>query len=450
VQATPALTSGLPPGPPPRFLGGNLAEFQRDRLAFLTRCARDYGDFVSLRMGRRRLVLVSEPAAIEYVLVSGSRNFIKHFALRINPLVLGKGLLTSEGDFWLRQRRLAQPAFLRQRVAAYAPIMLEYTHRLLAAWEPGETRNILADMMRLTLGIAAKTLFDADVDDRARDVGAALEVAQQAFIARFGSLLLVPAWVPTPTNRRLRQAVRRLDAIIYGFIRQRRASAEDNGDLLSLLLHARDDNNQPGMTDQQLRDEAMTLFLAGHETTALVLTWSWYLLARHPEAAARLSEEVLSVLDGRDPAVADLPRLRYTEWVVQEAMRLYPPGYTLGREAIADCHLGGYHIPAGCTLFMSPWVMHRDPRFFAEPEAFRPERWDNDLLGRLPRIVYFPFGAGPRRCIGDSFALMEVTLILATLAQRFRFTLATEEPILPRPTFTLRPASPVRAVLRRR
>jgi cytochrome P450 len=438
------------PGPRGHFLSGNLPEFRRDRLAFLTRCARDYGDFVALRFGPRRLLLVSDPDAIEYVLVTGARNFSKHFALRFNPVVLGNGLLTSEGDSWLRQRRLMQPAFHRQRIVGYAATMVEYTQALLATWEEGQTRDVLADMMRLTLGIAAKTLFGADADEQASQVGAALAVAQNSFIARVNSLLPLPASVPTPGNLRLRRAVRKLDEVIYGFIRQRRAGGEERGDLLSLLLHARDEDDGTRMTDKQLRDEAMTLFLAGHETTALTLSWAWYLLARNPEADARMAEEVRAVLDGRPPTAGDQHRLDYTEKVVSETLRLYPPGFVLGREALHDCELGGYHVPAGTTVFMSQWVMHRDPRFFEEPESFRPERWTEELARRLPRFAYFPFGGGPRRCIGDTFAQMEATLVLATLAQRFRFALASEQPVMPVPTFTLRPGGEIRAVLKRR
>jgi cytochrome P450 len=450
LTASTLVLAPFPPGPKGRFFSGHLPELRRDRLAFVTRCAREYGDFVSLRVGRRQIVLVSDPDAIEYVLVTASRQFAKHFALRLNPLVLGNGLLSSEGDFWLRQRRLAQPAFHRQRIAAYGASMVEHTLRLLAGWQEGQRRDIFTEMMQLTLGIAAKTLFDADVDGQAAAVGDALRVAQDCFIARFNSLFHLPAGFPTPANLRLRRAVRQLDAIIYGFIRHRRQTGEDKGDLLSMLLHARDEGDQSQMTDKQLRDEAMTLFLAGHETTALLLSWAWYLLARHPEAEARLAAEVRAVLGGRPPTVADLPHLPYTETIVAEVLRLYPPAYTIGREALRECRLGPYRIAAGTTLLMSQWVMHRDPRFFDRPEEFHPERWADGLAARLPRYAYFPFGGGPRRCIGDTFATMEAQLVLATLAQQYRFTLATDEAVRPRPTFTLRPDSNLPAVLRRR
>jgi cytochrome P450 len=439
-----------PPGPKGRFFSGNLPEFRQGRLAFLSRCAREFGDVVALRFGPRRITLLSHPDAIEEVLVRQNHNFIKHFAMRMNPLVLGKGLLTSEGDFWLRQRRLVQPAFHRQRLNAFAAVMVAYTDRLLQSWTPGETRDILTEMMRLTLEITAKTLFDAEAGSDVQVVNEALRFLQNNFVVRFNSLWPIPLIIPTPTNLRLRRAVRRLDEIIYGFIRQRRASTEDRSDLLSLLLHARDEVDRTQMTDQQLRDEAMTLFLAGHETTALALSWTWYLLASHATAEERLADEVSAVLGGRLPMVEDLPRLRFTEQVVLESMRLYPPAYTLGREALADCEIAGYLIPRRTTALMSQWVVHRDKRFFEEPDEFHPERWAGDFAQRLPKYAYFPFGGGPRLCIGNTFAMMEMVLALATISQRYRFTLVPGQEVIPWPTFTLRPKDGIWAVLRRR
>jgi len=437
----------LPPGPRGHFFSGNLPEFRRDRLEFLTGCARDYGDVVRLRFGSRRVYLLSHPDLIEEVLITQSKNFIKHFALRLNPLVFGKGLLTSEGDFWLRQRRLMQPAFAKQRLAAYGPAMVAAAQQVLGSWQPGETRDIMAEMMRVTLQIAAKTLFDADITGEAAAVGEALKVMQESFLARFNFLLPIPLFIPTPRNLRLRRAVRRLDDILFGFIRQRRASGVDKGDLLSLLLHARDEDDGGQMTDRQLRDEAMTLFLAGHETTALTMAWTWFLLATNPEAEERLVAELGRVLGDRPPTVEDLPRLKYTEWVIQESMRLRPPAYIIGREALQACEIGGYHVPRGTTLLMSPWVLHHDKRFFDQPESFRPERWADGLAQRIPKFAYFPFGGGPRQCIGNTFAMMETVLVLATIAPRFRFTLAPGARVEPIPTFTLRPRNGVPAVL---
>jgi cytochrome P450 len=442
--------SRYPPGPRGLFLLGNLLDFRRDFLGFLTRASREYGDVVSFRIGLKKVILLNHPDLIETVLVTESRNFIKHYVTRLLRPTLGNGLLMSEGDFWLRQRRLMQPAFHKSRIAAYGDIMVAYTRRLLDRWQDGATLDMHKEMMRLTLEIVAKALFDADVAGKASDVGEALEVAMANFIRRWKSLYPMPAWVPTPGNLRTRRAVRRLDEIIYGFIRERRASGAERGDLLSILLHARDEDDGSRMTDRQLRDEAMTLFLAGHETTANALSWTWYLLAEHPEAEARLLAELEAVLGGRAPTVADLPRLRYTEMVVTESMRVYPPVYAFGREAVQPCMLGGYDIPAGMTVFMSQWLMHRDPRYFDRPEEFRPERWADGLARRLPKFAYFPFGGGPRLCIGNTFAMMEAVLLLATMVPRFRFRLAPGHPVVPLTTVTLRPAHGLLGVIEKR
>jgi cytochrome P450 len=428
----------VPLGPRGHWLAGNLPDFRRARLAFLTDCARSHGDVVALRFAHRRVYLVSDPQLIEEVLVTQSRQFIKHFALRLNPLVLGNGLLTSDGDFWLRQRRLIQPVFARARIASYAPVMVAAARHVMESWQAGERRDIMVEMMRITLAIAAKTLFDADVGGAAHEIVAALQVLQDNFLVRFGSIFPPPLWLPTPANLRLRRAIRRLDDILFGFIRQRRTQHVDRGDLLSLLLNAQDEEGSR-MTDRQVRDEAMTLFLAGHETTALALSWTWYLLAQHPEAEEKLAAEVRHVIGDRDPTVDDWPRLRYAEMVALEAMRLYPPAYVIGREAVANCDIGGYHVAHGTTVLMSQWVVQRDPRFYAEPEHFRPERWGEDAIKTLPKFAYFPFGGGPRLCIGNTFAMMELVLVLATIAQRFHFRLQPGALVTPQPTFTLRP-----------
>jgi cytochrome P450 len=348
------MSAKLPPGPKGHLLSGHLAELKDNPLDSMTRWAREYGDVVAFRLGPKRALLFSHPDAIEYILVTGNRNFKKDFTLGLYRPILGNGLLTSEGDFWLRQRRLAQPAFQRQRIATYSETMVAFTQRMLTGWQDGAVVDVHAEMMRLTLEIAAKTLLNADATNEAREVGLALEEALSCIEARFGFLYWLPDWVPTRTNRRLRAAVRRLDAMLYRLIAQCRASGEGRGDLLSLLLHARDENDGGHMTDRQLRDEAMTLFLAGHETTALALTWTWYLLAQHPEVLAELQAELHTVLGDGPPSVADLPRLVYLERVLLEAMRLYPPAYGMGREAVRDCEISGYRVPAGMTIFMYP------------------------------------------------------------------------------------------------
>jgi len=436
-----------PTGPKGHWLAGNLPDFRKSRLDFFGQCARDFGDMVKIRLAHRRVYLASHPDLIEEVLVTQSKHFIKHFAMRLNPIVLGKGLLTSEGSFWLRQRRLSQPMFLRNRMQGYAPPMVAATERLLSEWQAGEKRDIHHEMMRLTLAIAAKTLFNAEVGDAAQSVAQAMEVMQQNFVQRFNSIWPVPIWIPTPANLRARRACRQLDDVIFRIIRERRQDNVDRGDLLSVLLRARDEDDGTGMTDQQLRDEAMTLFLAGHETTALVLTWTWYLLAQHPEAEQRLWAELDTVLGGRAATADDWPKLKFTEMIALESMRLYSPAYVIGREATADCAIGGYHVPRGTTILMSPWVVQRDPRFFDDPNAFRPERWGEERIKSLPKFAYFPFGGGPRVCIGQQFAMMELVLILATLAQKVRFRMEPGAVVTPVPSFTLRPEPGVPGVI---
>lgn len=437
VAATTTNTS--PPGPKGRWLSGNLPAFRRDRLGFLSECARNYGDVVSMRLGPRRIIVINHPDLLEEVLVANHRHYIKHFALRMAKPTLGNGLLTSEGDFWRRQRKLAQPAFHRERIAGYAAAMVGLTERMLQTWQSGQVRDIQDDMMRVTLEIVAKTLFDADVSSDSASASAAMETVMRCFTARIGRLIALPEFVPTPANLRLRAAKRQLDAILFAIIAQRRASGEERGDLLSMLLHAQDEDDGGRMTDRQLRDEAMTLFMAGHETTANTLAWAWYLLAQHPEAEARLHAELDRVLGGRAPTVDDLPRLPYAENVITETLRLYPTVWLIGREAIEPTTVGGYAVPVGVTVYMSQWVLHRDARFFDNPETFRPERWEDGLIKRIPRYAYFPFGGGPRICIGNTFALMESVLLLATIARRYRLALVPNTQVVVMPTMTLRP-----------
>jgi len=437
-----------PPGPAGRFILGAIPALRRDPLGNMTAWAARYGDMVHLPLAAIDGYLLSHPDLVEEVLVTKNRNFIKPGLLRAAGEVLGNGLLTSEGEFWLRQRRLMQPAFHRDRIAAYGATMVGYTERMLHGWRDGMTLDIHAAMMHLTLGIVAKTLFGAEIADRAGDVEAALDVALQRFVDRM-SLLRFLDGLPLPRNRRFKRALGILDGIIYDVIERRRESGEDTGDLLSMLLDARDDDGAR-MTDIQLRDEVITLFLAGHETTAISLSWTFYLLAQYPEVERRLLEELRDVLGGAEPSVADMPRLRYTEMVMRESMRLYPPAWRVGREATVACEVGGYPIAPGSQLIMSQWVIHRDPRFFDDPLRFSPERWEGDLVKRLPRYAYFPFGGGARRCIGDTFAMMEGTLILAAVAQRYSLSLLPGPPVELWPSITLRPRHGIRMSVARR
>jgi cytochrome P450 len=438
----------FPPGPYSRGWGGSFTQYSRDPLTFLPDAVRTYGDIVGLRFFNYRIYFVNHPDVIEDVLVNQARKFVKGRILKKNRRLFGAGLLTSEGDFWLRQRRLAQPAFHRARIASYAAAMVSCAAQHTESWNHGEERDLHAEMMRLTLQIVGKTLFGVEVHDETQEVGRALETLMQ-LNSNFRRLMMVPAWLPTPVNVRAELAIRRLDKIIYRIIRQGRASGHDRGDLLAMLLRARDDDGSR-MDDQQLRDEALTLFLAGHETTAVVLSWTWWLLAQHPEVEAGLHAELNSILGGRNPTVEDLPNLRYTDRIVAESMRLYPPAWGMARLAVEDVEVGGYLVRKGCGVSLAQWSVHRDPRWYDAPEAFRPQRWEGDLAKRIPRFAYFPFGGGPRQCIGNSFALMEATLVLATIAQRFRFTLVATHRVVPVPSITLRPRYGIKVWLEKR
>jgi cytochrome P450 len=443
----PALSR--PPGPKGHLLLGNLPEFGADVLGFFASTARAHGDIAWVPLATRPAYLISHPDLIESVLVANHQNFIKHsFFWRHVGAIFGSGLLTSEGSLWRRQRRLAQPAFHRDRIAAYGEVMIAYTERMLDGWRDGETREVHEDLMHLTLLIVAKVLFDADVARDVKSVGEALDMAMKEIASRFRRPFRIPDMLPLPGNIRYRRAVKRLDDVVYRIIAAHRARA-GSGDLVDLLMQARDDDGN-AMTDVQLRDEAITIMLAGHETTALALSWTLALLATHPEADVALRSELDEVLGDRPPTVADIPRLRYTEMVIMEGMRLYPPAYAFGREALAACDIGGYRIPAGATVFIAPWVMHRDPRYFDRPLEFDPTRWAGDAAKQLPRFAYFPFGGGPRICIGNRFALMEAVLLLASIARRFGMRLDPACRLVPFPSITLRPAHGVRMTLDRR
>jgi cytochrome P450 len=434
-----------PPGPRGLPLLGSSLDLLHDSLSLLARAARTYGGVARLRLGPRVRILLSHPREIEQVLVVQQQKFSKSPMLRrVAERLLGQGLLVSEGELWRRQRRLVQPAFHRARLAAYAPVMVEEALAQLAGWRAHEQRDLAEEMMRLTLRIAVRTLFGAELDEEAFAVGDALRTIQRYDLRRLRSPVQFPESWPTPANRRAARAHAYLDRVVYRIIEQKRAARAGDGDVLSLLLGAMDEDGTR-MTSRQVRDETMTLFIAGHETTALLLAWTWRLLAENPAARARLEEELARVLAGRPPALDDLARLPYTEAVVNEALRLYPPAYVLTRTSLEPVDLGGYAFPENTTFLLSQWVVQRDPQFFAEPEAFRPERWldrpgDPALRGSgAPPYAYFPFGAGPRRCIGEGFALIEAALVIATIGQRWRFRPLPRPPIVLEPLVTLRP-----------
>ena len=436
-----------PPGPPGDRLLGNLREFAADTLGFATRIAREYGDVARFRLVHREAWLLSSPEAVDRVLVSNQRNYVKHtFFWRKVDAIFGRGLLTNEGEHWRRQRRLVQPAFHHDRIAEYADIMVDYANDRIDGWRDGEERDIRHEMTSITFRVVAKTLFDSEVAGDVAEIAAAFDTGIEEIAHRIRRPVLLPDWLPTKGNRRYRRAVDRMDRLVYRIIAEHR-DGRDRGDLLSALLQARDEEARP-MSEEQLRDETITMLLAGHETTALALTWTWYLVSQHPEVAERLETEV-DALGGGPIGVADLPRLAFTEQVVRESMRLFPPAYSFGREALQDDAILAWQVPAGTTLFVFPWVLHRDARFYPHPERFDPERWTADFERDLPRLAYLPFGAGPRMCIGREFARMELVLIVAAIAQRFRIEWSAERPI-PMASITLRPTGGLRAVVRQR
>jgi cytochrome P450 len=407
---------------------------------------RNHGPFVRSRLPLQ-LYFVSDPASIEEILVKKADAFRKDRTNRLLGRVLGQGLLVNEGDAWRRQRRLIQPAFHHRQLRSYADVMVAAAERGAATWSSGQVRNVHEDMMGVTMRIVAETLFGADISGAVDRIEGVIAELMDAFgrILGLAARFQPPAWVPTPANRRLRKASRKVDELILGIIeaRRRETGGPERNDLLALLIAARDEDGGH-MTDAQVRDEAVTLFLAGHETTALVLTYSLYLLATHPERQARLAEELARVLGGRAPGLDDLESLAYTDAVVQESMRLYPPAWAIAREALTEVEISGWRFPKGAEFVTSPWVVHRDPRNFEDPDAFVPERWLGELAHRLPRFAYFPFGGGPRVCIGNRFAIMEAKLVLAVVLQRFRFEPIPETKLALLPSVTLRPRNGVR------
>src|SRR5882757_1359487 len=438
----------FPPGPPPNLIRSLFGAMQQNPLDYFTAMAQEYGDVSGMRIGKFRSLFINHPDLIEDVLVNHSRKYHKGRILQANKYLFGEGLLTSEGDFWLRQRRLSQPAFHRERINAYAATMADYTEQMLATWRNGEERDIHEEMMQLALRIVGKTLFDADVTRDAKEVGETLDILLR-IAANFGRTVLIPLWVPTPRNLRAKLGIKRLEKVIYRIIENRRASGGDSGDLLSILLQAQDEDGTR-MSDRQLRDETITLFLAGHETTANTLSWTWWLLAQNPAVEKKLHEELDGVLGGRAPTVDDLPKLTYLSHMLTESLRLYPTAWGMARLAAEEHEIAGYPVRPGYGVAFAQWVMHRDARWFDAPLEFRPERWENDLAKQLPRFAYFPFGGGPRQCIGNTFALMEASVVLATVGQRFRFALAPDHKVTPLASITLRPKNGIQVRLEAR
>lgn len=435
----------VPPGPPGHLLVGNARQVrQLGTHRFALQNMQQYGDICHYHILRWPVYLISHPDYIKHVLQDNHRNYGKNtFAYRALRLILGHGLVTSDGTFWLRQRRLAQPAFHRERIDAFGTIMTQAAHDMLKRWETYRTTeqpfDVAQEMTRLTLRIAGETLFNIDLTNEADEVGRALAFGLEEVTSRLMRPLALPLFIPTRQNRRFIRARNTLDRVVYGIIAERRRQHEDRGDLLSMFMLAQDEESGERMNDQQLRDEVMTMMLAGHETTANALAWTCYLLAQHPEVERRLAAELASVLGSRLPGIADLPNLSYTLMVIQESMRLYPPVYMFSRNAIQDDHIGGYRIPAGMTVSMSPYVMHRHAAFWDTPERFDPLRFTPPRMAERHRFAYIPFAAGPRQCIGNTFALTEAQLVLASVVQRYHLQLLPGQSIKPRAAITLRP-----------
>ena len=443
---------GMPPGPRRMFPGQLLLALRRRGLiGVMQDLARAHGDIALMSVPGEEMVLLNHPDLVRDMLVTHQKMFKKGRGLERTEMLLGRGLLTSEGDYHLRQRRLVAPAFHRQRIAGYGDVMANFAERHAQAWTDGETRDMATDMMRLTLAIAGKTLFDADVEAEAAEIGDALTDVMAAWgvaLLPLGNLFMK---LPIPAARRFKKAKARLDATIYRMIADRRASGRDHGDLLSMLMAATDtEGDGTGMTDEQLRDECLTIFLAGHETTANALTWTWYLLSENPAAEAVMHEEVDRVLAGRTATAADLPQLPYTRMVLAESMRLYPPAYAVGRRALVPYDVGGYRLPARTVVLASQYLMHRDPRWWSDPESFKPERWREGSGEPRHKFAYYPFGAGTRVCVGEQFAWMEGTLVLAELAKQWRFRHDPTHEVALSPVITLRPAHGMRMRFERR
>jgi cytochrome P450 len=397
-----------PPGPRNFIPGAHLRALQYQPLPFLASLAAKYGDASKFKVGPQPIFFFAHPELVREVLVTKNASFMKGLALQRTKVVLGEGLLTSEGELHKRQRRLAQPAFHRERIQRYGEIMVEQATLSRDRWHDGQELDVAHEMMRLTLAVVAKTLFGANVDEEADEIGAVLTELMLMFPLLVHPLSDFLIKLPLPRVRRFRRALARLDQTIYGLIAERRKSESDRGDLLSMLLLATDtEGDGSGMSDLQLRDEAITIFLAGHETTANALAWTWHLLARNPDVERALHHELDTVLAGSTPTPADYPRLPYTEMVLAESMRLFPPAWGIGRYALEDVQIGEWHVPKRGLVLVSQSVTHRDPRFWPDPDRFDPQRFTADAKATRPKFAYFPFGGGSRVCIGESFAWME-------------------------------------------
>lgn len=441
----------LPPGPEGIPFLGSLVDYFSDMLGFLTRVSEEYGDIVYYKLGTRKMYLLNNPDHIKDVLVTDNRNFEKSRALKRTKIVLGEGLLTNEGEPHIKQRRTIQPVFHHQRIRSYGDVMAEYASKVGDDWQNGSVVNIHKEMMKLTLCIVSKTIFDSEMESESDEIGQCLTDLVTLFPQMIFPYSEYLDGLPLPSNKRFHKAKDKLDKIIYRLIDERRKNPGEKPDLLSMLLEAQDDEGDgAGMTDLQVRDEALTLFLAGQESTANSLVWTWYLISQNPQIEKKMYEEIDTALYGRLPTLDDLGKLSYTQNVFKEALRLYPPAWAVARQCKEDYEVGGYVIPAGADIFMSQYVVHRDPRLYKEPDRFIPERWESEETKDLPRFAYFPFGGGTRRCIGEPFAWMEGVILIATIASKWKMKLVPHQKIVPQALITIRPKNGMKMIVEKR
>ena len=439
-----------PPGPRGVPLLGMLPALRRDPIGVFTDAARRFGAVVHLKLGPQNGFLITHPDDIRHVLQDNARNYHKSPLYDKVKVSVGDGLLTSEDAHWLRQRRMAQPAFHRERIAGLAAVMAKAARETADRWsEDGELLDVSDEMMRLTQTIVLRTLLGADLGPFKGEVDRAWALVNEHIGESFWSLGLTDRW-PTPRNRRFWRALAVLDGAVYHIITERRRSGRESGDLLSMLLFARDEETGHAMTDKQLRDEVMTMLLAGHETTSLALSWTYYLLSHHPDAEQRVADEVDRVIGDARPTFAHVERLIWTRRVIEESLRLYPPAWGFSRLALGNDEIGGYRVPEGSMVFLIPFVVHRRPKLWPDPERFDPERFAPERETARPRFAYIPFGGGPRGCIGSQFAMVEAQLIVASIAPRYRIELVPDQEIRPEPLITLRPKPGIRATIRKR
>jgi len=437
------------PGPRGLPILGVMPEMVSDMLGLFTKTAREFGGIAQFKLLNSTYFLITNPDYVKYILQDNYRNYIRGRSVETGRVLLGNGLPLIDGDFWLRERRLLQPAFHRERIATLASTASNVIDSFLQKWEQNALNNQPLDlddeMMRLTLTVIIKSMFSADIDDKIQALSHAFNVASRFMLWRSQQMWAPPLSVPIPRNVEYNRAFKALNDTIYPLIADARKNPKD--DLLGMLLAMRDEETGEGMTDQQARDEVVTIFFAGHETTAASMTWAFYLLSEHPEIEARVRDELKAVLNGHDPTFADLPKLTYTQQVIQEVLRLYPAAYLFAREAVTEDIIDGYPIPPKTLIFITPYITHRDPKYWHDPERFDPDRFNPENVASRPRHVYYPFGEGPHVCIGNNFALMEMQLILAMALQRFRLRLVPNHPIAFKPEATLRPKHGMRMIV---